>query len=179
MSKLASVRAALQGNTNIQIVAVNELNHFPHRDGFWTHTVDFIVAPNQGIYTGPELQAFMDSLLPGLEATCVDRFHEWDTSMRFGKLYFDEDIGSETTRREITLFETDFLPVGVVQDGKAVFEETEKIQRRTWVSLYPDQEIAMARARYAYDIPRTDLLQFQRRGKKLGFVGRICRVITG
>lgn len=179
MSKLATVRLALTSNTSIRVVAVDEQNHFPYRAGFWTHMVDFVVAPNQGIYTAPELQTFMDNLVPGLEPTCVDQFHDWDTSMQFGKLYFDEDIGSEVIRREITMLETDFLPAGVVEDGKAVFEETKKIRRRTWVRLYPDQEIAMARGKHTYYIPRTDLLQFQRRGRKLGFIARIGQALAG
>lgn len=162
MSKLATVRTALQNNVNIQIVAVEESTHFPHPDGYWSHKVDF-----------------MEALIPGLQPTCLDRFHDWDTSMEFGKLYFDEDLGHEVIRHELTLTESDFLPAGVVQDGKAFYEEKRKIQRRTWVRLYPDQEIAMSRNRFTYNIPRTDLESFKARGRKLGFVGRIGKAITG
>ena len=177
MSKLSTVRTALQCNSDIQIVAVDESTHFPHPDGYWTHKVDFIVAPNHGIYTGKELQDFMETLIPALQPTCLDRFHEWDTSMEFGKLYFDEDLGTEVIKHEITLAESDFLPPDVVENGKAVYEETRRIQRRTWVRLYPDQEIARARDRFTYRIPKTDLESFKRRGRKLGFVCRINNAI--
>jgi len=179
MSKLATVRAALQGNAGIQIVAAEESTHFPKPDGYWTHTVDFIVAPNCGIYAGAELQKFMEALIPGLHPTCVDQFHEWDTSLEFGKLYFDEDLGTDVIRHEITASESDFLPTGVVEGGKAFYEETRKIQRRTWVRLFPDQEIAMLRDKYCYNIPRTDLEMFKSRGRKLGFIGRIGNAIAG
>lgn len=179
MSKLATVRTALQCNANIQIVAVDESTHFPHPDGYWTHKVDFIVAPNRGIYTGKELQEFMEALIPGLQPTCLDQFHDRDTSMEFGKLYFDEDLGTEVIRHELTLNESDFLPAEVVENGKAIYEEQRKIQRRTWVRLYPDQEIAMSRDRYTYRMPRADLERFKARGRKLGFVGRIGKAITG
>ncbi len=179
MSKLAIVRAALQGNTNMQIVAVEESKHFPKPDGYWSHKVDFIVAPNRGIYTETMLQSCMESLIPGLRPTSVDRFRMWDTSMDFGKLYFDEELGTETIRHELTLTESDFLPPGALDNGKAVYEETRKISRRTWVRLYPDRAIAMFRRQYTYSIPIADLESFKTRGRKLGLVGRLGKALIG
>lgn len=179
MSKLATIRTSLQSNVNIQIVAVDEATHFPNTIGSWTHTVNFIVAPNQGLYTSKELQHFMEKLIPALQPTCVDSFSEGPISMMLGKLYFDEDLGTEIIRREITLSEFDFLPAGAVENGKTVHEETRKIRRRTWVRLYPDQEIATAHKRYEFNIPKTDLSSFKARGRRLGFIGCISKAIAG
>lgn len=183
MTKLATVRAALQGNSTIQIVSVEELTYFPVPHGYrMTHTVDFVVAPTTGIYTAGELESLMMLLVPGLKPTMTDPFKDYDTLMCFGKLYFDEDIGKESIRREITLAETDFLPSGVVEDGKVIIEESKNLQRRTWVRLYPDVKIAMAAKkdrRYEFEIPRTDLNQFSGRGRKVRFVKSIKRAIAG
>ncbi len=177
MSKLAIVRSSLQVNTNIQIVAVDERTYFPEPHGYWTHTVDFIVAPNTGIYAAPKLQEFMLALMPALPPTSVDKFYDWDTTMELGKLYFDEDLGKETITHNLVLTESDFLPMGSVEDGKTCFERERKIQRRTWVRVYPDVEIAMLHQKYEYRVPRTDLKVSQSRGKKQGFIGRIGNMI--
>lgn len=175
MSKLDTVRAALQSNVNVQIVAAEERVYFPHPHSYWTHTVDFVVAPNRGIYAAAELQAFMESIIPGLQPTSIDQFHNFDTSMDLGKLYFDEDLGTETIRHELTLTEWDFLPDGIVNDGKVICEEERKIRRRTWVRLYPDQEVAMLRHQFPHSIPVAELRRFKARGRKVGFMGSIGR----
>lgn len=177
MSKLDTIRTALQNDSRMQIVSAIEHTFFPNPNGYWTHTVDFVVAPNRGLYTATELQAFMTSLVPGLTPTTSDRFSDWDTSLEFGKLYFDEDIGKEIIRHEITLTEFDFLPAGVVENGRAVLEEERRIRRRTWVRLYPDIEIAMLAEKYSFQIPRTDLNAFKQRSRKIGFIKRIGDVL--
>lgn len=144
MSKLTQVRKALQENPNVTIVGALEKNHLPYRDGYWSHTIDFYVTPKGGVYTTKELQALMMSLVPGLVPTCRDDFYELGGGMKFGKLYFDEDIGIEAVYHKITLIDEDMFSSRGFVDGKRVIERTEKVQRRTWVRLFPNTQIAVA-----------------------------------
>lgn len=158
MSKLAQVRKALEGNPNISIVGAPERNYLPDRSGFFSHTVDFHVAPKSGIYTAEELQALMMSLVPGLGPTCKDDFREWDDGMEFGKLYFDEQIGTEDISRTINLTVDDAAAEGFV-DGQQIVEKTLPVERRTWVRLFPDAQIASAalKGENVYRISKDDL----------------------
>ena len=177
MSKLATVRSALQNDHRLQIVSASEQTHFPHPHLGWTHKVNFVVAPTTGIYTDKELQKFMLSLVPGLAPTTSDRFMGWDTRLELGRLYFDENIGSEVIRHEITLNESDFLPADVVENGQADFEETRALRRRIWVRPYPDIEIAMVAEKYEFSMPQADLNGFRSKGRRLGFISRIGDVL--
>ncbi len=161
MSKLSIVRKTLESNPAILIVNVTGENYFPERKGFFSQTVDFIVAPKKGIYSAPELQLFMMGLVPGLEPTCTDDFRQYGKTrdLSVGKLYFDEKIAEEKkiTRRIITstddeltnmLEMVDDKPINFYgfEDGKRTID-TEVIEdhlRRTWVRPYPDVNIAKA-----------------------------------
>ncbi|MEK7118909.1 MAG: hypothetical protein AAB889_00130 [Patescibacteria group bacterium] len=164
MSKLTHVRKALQDNPSITIVGAPERNYLPGRDGYWSHTVDFYVAPKTGgVYTAKELQALMMSLVPGLEPACKDDFHERDREMEFGKLYFDENIGTEAVRHEIVLSDEDMFSSGGFVDGKRIIEHTEKVQRRTWVRLFPNTQIAAAalEGENEFRIPKSELSKYR------------------
>lgn len=77
MSKLSKVRDALQRNPKVVIVAVEERNYIPERNGFWSQTIDFVVAPKKGLYTAKELQQFMMDLIPpDVELTRMDKFRD-------------------------------------------------------------------------------------------------------
>lgn len=175
MSKLIQVRKALGENPNITIVGAPERNSLPDRDGHWSHTIDFYVAPNGGIYNAEELQAFMMSLVPGLEPSCKDDFHEWDHELEFGKLYFDEDIGTEVIRREITLTDEEMFASDGFVDGKQVIEYTRKVQRRTWVRLFPNPQVAIATlmsGNVVYRISKSEL------AKSHGIVAQILKTLS-
>ena len=174
MSKLTHVRKALQDNPNITIVGALERNYLPGRNGYWNHTVDFYVAPKTGgVYTDKELQALMMSLVPGLEPTDKDNFREWDREMEFGRLYFDEDIGTEAVRHEIVLTDEDMFSFGGFVDGKRIIERTEKVQRRTWVSLFPNGQIATAalEGENRFQISKNELLKYH------GIVARLISAL--
>jgi len=144
LSKLTQVRWALQANSNIVIVGQKERNHLPNRDGYWSHTVDIIVAPKDGLYTAEELQSLMLSLVPeNVEVTCKDDFQDRERELQFGKLYFDEVIGSETIHREIVI-DDDVISLDNAVDGKLVIDDTKEVKRRTWVSVYPNAQMAAA-----------------------------------
>ncbi len=142
MSKLNQVRKALQDNQNIVILGAPEHNYLPTRAGYWSHTVDFFIAPKSGIYTAKELQSFITSLTPGLEPTTIDNFYESEQELRFGVLYFDEDIGTESIRREVVLTDQDMFASSGFVSGKRIIEHVEKVQRRTWVRLFPNANVA-------------------------------------
>lgn len=144
MTKLEQVRKALQENPDIVIVGAPEFNYLPGRSSYWSHTVDFYLAPrNTGVYEAKELQSMMKSLIPELTPTTVDDFRDGGKggSLSFGKLYFDEEIGTETVRRELVLSDLTIAPDNFVE-GKLVIDGTEAIRRRTWVRLYPNILIA-------------------------------------
>lgn len=164
MSKFTQVRKVLQENLNITIVGAPERNYLPGRVGYWSHTIDFHVAPKTGgVYTAKELQALMMSLVPGLEPTCKDNFYEWAHEMKFGVLYFDEDIGEESIRREITLTDKDMFTSEGFASGKRVIKRTRKVQRRAWVRLFPNAQIAAAalEGENVYRISKSDLAKYR------------------
>lgn len=145
--KLAKVKRALNSNNDVVIVNVEEKIHLPERDGFWSHTVDFWVAPKKGLYTADELQNFMIKLIPDLEPSSKDDFREDPYRITFGKLYFDEKIGEErvTTKRVITLTDEKLFDLaGGFPDGKKTIETNEVFdyKRRIWVRLYPNEKFA-------------------------------------
>lgn len=175
MNKLAQIRKALQENPHITIVGVLEKNHLPHMVSGWSHTVDFYVAPKiGGIYTAKELQTLMMSLVPRLEPTCKDSFCDFSHEMSFGKLYFDENIGTKAVRHEIVLTDENVFSSKGFVDGKKIIEFTEKIQRRTWVNLFPNVQIATAalKGENKYGISMSELK------KSRGIVARLDNAFT-
>ena len=129
---------------DIIVVGVQECNYLPERDGYWSQTFDFFVAPvGHGLFTGKELQALMMSLVPdGMEVSCKDDFNEFDEDIEFGKLYFDEAIGTEKTRRVLTLSAVDIGDTRGFVHGQQVIETEKEIRHRTLVRLFPTTDIA-------------------------------------
>ena len=141
MSKLTIVRQVLETNPEVVIVNTDERNHLPDRLGF-CHTVDYRIAPKNGLYTADELQEFMVSLVPeGLEPTMKDDFYQHGKGglLNFGKLYFDEKIGEERITRICTLTDEELLNVSGFVDGRRTIEETHPYTRRTWVRPFPNE----------------------------------------
>lgn len=120
-----------------------EQNHLPDNDGFWSHTVDFHVAPKgKGIYSEQRLQTLMMLLVPRVKPSQKDAFFDAGDALRSGKLYFDEQIGIEEVHSMITLTDPDVPKSQVFVEGKLTRHRTKKIMCRVWVSLFPDTEIA-------------------------------------
>ena len=157
MSKLETVRKALEGNPEVVVVDLQTKNYFPGRDGHFTQTADFLVAPTVGLYTAEALQRFMHSLVPGLEPTTQDAFSQHKDTLEFGKLYFDEKIGEERVVTQVTHTMTDSeLTRAIEIMGKGGIENiyglndqgmlvvnTDKTMdhlRRTWVSPFPTEQ---------------------------------------
>ena len=165
MTKLTQVQKVLQENLDITIVDRSEKNYLPGRCGYFSHTMDFYVAPKtDGVYTAENLQTLMMSLVPGLNPTSKDDFHEERNGhMNFGKLYFDEEFGTEAVRREITLTDEDMFASDGFVNGKRVIEHTDRVRRRTWVRLFPNVQIATdaLKGKNEFGIPKSELEEHQ------------------
>lgn len=164
MSKLSQVKKALLGNPEIIVIATKEINYLPGENGFFSHTVDFFVAPKVGtLSTAEELQTLMMSLVPEIKPTSVDNFDDrGDDKMSLGKLYFDEYIG--TRNIEIVLTDEDMFSIKGCFDGK--IEQSTKIERRVWVRLYPNIQAAKSAER---GIDQYSISKKKLRPRKQGF----------
>ena len=141
MSKLTIVRQALETNPDVTIVNVDERDEY----GYFSHMVDFWVAPRNGLYTSDELQVFMMRLVPDLEPTLKDNFIQYSDALktlRIGKLYFDEKvdedkvagISTSTDERLLNVFEF----VRFV-NGERTIVEAGDYSRRTLVRPFPNE----------------------------------------
>jgi len=145
MSKLEIVRKALETNPLVVIVNTETINYLPDRQGYFCHTVDYWVAPKNGLYTADELQAFMVGLVPDLTPTQKDNFRQdtKDSDLSFGKLYFDEKVGEERriTKRILTLNDNELFGADGFIDGKQTIDEEviEDYTRRVWVCPFPSE----------------------------------------
>ena len=158
MSKLTTVRTALDSNDEALVLDAEEHLYLPNADGYWTHTVDIIVVPRDGIYSVEKLQDFMIGLVP-IEPTSKDAFRGGDNHMYFGKLYFDEAIGTEVVSgsRTITITDPDVKLPDSLENGAMTIDlgRTIERKRRTWVRVYPDHNYAV-RAMDGRDVYETD-----------------------
>ena len=115
MSKLSQVKKALEENSAITIIAIKDINYLPGKRGYFSHTIDFLVAPATGtVSKAEELQALIMSLVPEVEPTMIDEFYEAGDSTK-----------------------------GFV-DGKIELKNKEKVKRRIWIRLYPNIQTAMS-----------------------------------
>jgi hypothetical protein len=183
MSKLMQVRKALFANKAIMVGVINTENRLPYNTGGWAHTVDFHVAPTHpGLYTVKELQSLMVSLVPKLKPTTVDPFEQQGNSLCFGKLYFDEQIGTTINRYTARLSdESLLLEPGVANGwvkGKHMVNTQGKLMRRIWVSLFPNADISSAAAngKNKFSITWEELEKYQ---KKPSRIKRIVEMISG
>ncbi|OGH68696.1 MAG: hypothetical protein A3I29_04885 [Candidatus Magasanikbacteria bacterium RIFCSPLOWO2_02_FULL_44_11] len=142
MSKLREIRQALKGYFNIVIVGDKEINYLPDRNEHFGQLVNIFVAARTGLYRASELQALMFTLIPTVAPTRFDNFSEERNDLKFGKLYFDEEIGEESLYRNITLSDDDLRQTNGFVDGKMEINKKIKLERRTLVRLYPNPAIA-------------------------------------
>ncbi|HRK93871.1 MAG TPA: hypothetical protein PK096_00695 [Candidatus Saccharibacteria bacterium] len=144
MSKLTDVRVELAANPAVSIIEDRQKD-FMSTPRFWNHWVDIIVAPARGLYTAEELQKFMDGLV-SIMPTQSDGFRQYDTGMEFGKLYFDEPIGTIVTTgtKTITITDPDIVvPDGYTEGALTVdMTGTVDLKRRTLLWVYPDEHYA-------------------------------------
>lgn len=143
MSKLTIVREALGLNLNISVVSILKNNYLPERHGYFSHTVDYLVAPKNGLYEADELQTFMMGLIPSLEPSMKEDFEQSSDILRFGRLFFDEVIGRErrTIKRILTLTDEELYNVAGFVDGKRTIDThvVEEYRRRILVRPFPDE----------------------------------------
>lgn len=176
MSKLAIVRDALQADPGVLIVGVEERTHLPNPNGIWTQIIDFVIAPAKAIYRPKALQSFMLGLVP-LEATRKDDFRSWDLGeMEFGRLYFDETIGTSTTIQTIVITDPDVPVPDSYLDGSLTINEggatSQDLLRRTRIYVYPDLRYARRAMKgedkhstYSLYVPIAELVKHFRLGQ--------------
>lgn len=146
MDKLTLIRNALETNPNIVIVNVEEYNYLPdylpERDRKWSHVVNFIIAPQKGVYNADHLRELMMNLVPDIEFSIMRDFGAHVDVMNFGGLYFEEIIGEENITRKITLTDPKLFNTQGFQDGEQIIENRERLLRSIGILMYPDTEIA-------------------------------------
>jgi len=189
-TKLQRIREALASNQDATVVRVEEHNYLPHRKGYFNHTIDFYVAPAEGLYTAHELQEFMMNLVPELETTSVDVFWDYDESISFGKLYFDESIGLEkiVTHTEAKITDPELANSEGFTDGyrKTYEDVTQDLRRRTWVRVYPNQkyihDLLVGRLEFGeYRTDKNVLKEYQPKIEKKyqpNILGKIARIFS-
>lgn len=155
MSKLTTIKQALETNALVDVVEELRMESLPsvahpHHQGW----VIYRVAPKVGLYSVKDLQAFMLSLVPGMEPSSKDDFYEGNyanhgTYLRFGKLVFAEAVGQMTICRKLVLTDDDYKAAA----GKEIIEveETLQITRAIFIHVYPSREISV-KHRNALDI---------------------------
>lgn len=141
-TKIAAVREQLQVNPNVYFAG--ELHHYhpgAPEHGYWTETVDIIIAPTTPQFEADGLNTFMSGLIVDVELSSKDDACDHDDGgLALGKLYFDETIGSirKVTQITIETSEPETILKAKRQLGESQTEWQGEIQRRTWVRVYPD-----------------------------------------
>ena len=151
-SKLEEVQEQLRANPDLYY-AGEIFKHPPAGPGvgYWSETVDIIVAPVKPIFDIKRLNEFMHGLIKGLKPTSRDGATEWgEGGIHLGRLYFDESIGKQVRKikTHITAIDHEALQRVGITPGESESAEEEDIQRRTWVRVYPDP--TSARTIYEY-----------------------------
>lgn len=131
MNLLQVIKQELEANPRVVVAGIAENNYFPYVKAGFTHTVNFIVAPDLGMRDPVQLQQFMERLVTPTPFQ-KDNFRIIDNVLHFGKLYFDEVI----------LYEE----IAGLATGKKIrkYDAYSGYVRRTRISVYPYVNYAKA-----------------------------------
>lgn len=157
-SKYEQILKRFQGNSDVVIIAECQENFLPY-GGFFSHFVYLYIAPKNGIYTAEKLQEFMLSLAPELRPVVVNNFIDYDDEIELGRLFVDENIGTEHIHREIILTDKSMFSSKGFVNGKASIKETKQISRRIIVEIFPSRLLAKKALRHGISrrIDKSDL----------------------
>ncbi|MGC9599162.1 MAG: hypothetical protein ABSE18_02135 [Minisyncoccia bacterium] len=150
MSKLLEIRKVLFNNPKVETVDIQINTEIPTKMACCTERVDsesirIFVAPKVGIRDADKLQEFMMQLVPNMAAARSDPFRELEHKLLVGVLWFEEEIGREHVRREITLTDESLLtklPAGF-DDATRVIETESALFRIIFVRVYPNVAVAL------------------------------------
>ena len=134
----------LEARPDVDVIAIRPRGYAILSTDTWSDWVDLLVAPTTGIYSVKGLQDFMLGLTT-IVPTMRDDFHGGDHHMGFGKLYFDEPVGTTTTTgtQTVTITDADVPhPAGFTNGEVVDTTSTKMLMRRTLVRVYPDQTCA-------------------------------------
>jgi hypothetical protein len=126
------IETALRGNGGVEIIRVDEENSLPTVSSP-ASSVDFWVAPKNGLYTASELNQFMRGLIPlELEPTYVKDFREMGR-LFFGRFWFDETIGKASVSYDVT--DSRLMDTNGIVNG--AYRQNVDLVRQTAVSVFP------------------------------------------
>ncbi len=140
MNEFKIIQESLERNPDVVIAYTHkETDSFCRGGPFHPlQSVDYWVAPKNGLYTESELQEFMENLVPDLTPISTDDFHQFPYGLRFGRLYFNEEVGKVNTSTTGTIkLSEDEVEVNNCKDI------TEPYIRRMVVSVFPCNEYVM------------------------------------
>lgn len=148
---LSRLLEQLSANPKVYVAGqVHEYHPSAPEYGYHSETVNIVVAPTSPLFTAAELNNFMYGLFPTIEFTSRDEAVDQGGDIRVGKLYFDEQIGTQhqVIITTIKSDEPDTLSRADKSVGTTREEVTRKLMRRTWVTIYPDPITANALYQY-------------------------------
>ncbi|MGC9599149.1 MAG: hypothetical protein ABSE18_02070 [Minisyncoccia bacterium] len=168
MSIYLDIKETLFDDRKIVVVDIFEPYWDPVEEG-GCQEVNIYIAPKSGTRSAEDLQELLDGLLP-LPPSDARRFCERENRLEFGCMYFDEHIGTMSSRREFTLTDETLcakLPESFISPTK-VIEEKCALVRRIWIRLYPNVQIALwaSQGQFRDDIPKK-VLEAQNRLPRL------------
>ena len=82
----------------------------------------------------------MVDLVPEVEPTLQDDFGQFGDTLKWGMLYYDEDLGTVESKVKVELDEETMLVKSGLIKASCSMERTDKLRQRTWVRVFPDFE---------------------------------------
>ena len=141
MNKLSVVRQTLEEKA---IIAHVEEENIPlDLCMCWPHKINFYIAPKEPLYKADELNAFMDSLFPGIELSYKAYFRQEKEALFTGAFCIDEQLGYSVTRIEKDIILEDKELAKTIEKEKlhSFNVDTRDYMRRIIVRPYPNKEI--------------------------------------
>jgi hypothetical protein len=132
--------------------------YYPNRGvGGWTHTLNCLISPKEGIYSAPELQEFMLSFIPPtLIPEHIKNFSLYDNKLELGVLNFYELIGGEEKVISTLTDEYILQKLGFDIEKPRVETRNHNYNRRIWLSFYP-RRIIMEEMLLGYEFLRHEI----------------------
>jgi len=141
MSNLVIIERALQSNPKIIYGKTQDDVNLPERSDP-AYFVGLWVAPKDGLWTPEDLNEFMGGLVTGLEPTEKAEFAQHPDYLSLGAMHYDQEIGSETVTRDIRIDVPELQNLDRMVDGKLRLTEKITLIDRTWIDIFPSEEIA-------------------------------------
>jgi len=141
MTQTERIKALLKSWNDVVFIPNTSTNNSEKLYNGGNISIEFFVAPKNGLYTEKELQNFLYDLAHRISCQDIRSFHDKGLYLEIGSLYFSERIGMENVRRKTSVFDRKLtLGEGFVR-GKKVTLEQRTLKRTIQIWLYPDEAI--------------------------------------